>query len=71
LWSRPEAFLDPDVRRGSSIWHLLPASVVERGLHLLGRDLESGAWDRRYGRLREQASLDIGLRIVRSELGRA
>lgn len=48
LWSRPEAHLDPNVRRSSSIWHLLPATVVEPALDRLGRDLESGEWGRRY-----------------------
>jgi SAM-dependent methyltransferase len=69
LWSRPEAHLDPDVRRSSSIWHLLPESVVERGLDRLRRDLDSGAWDRRYGRLRSQAEHDVGVRLLTSELG--
>lgn len=68
LWSRPEAHLDPDVRRASSIWHLLPASVVDSGLRRLGHDLESGAWDRRHGQLRALSTLDIGLRLVTSEL---
>jgi SAM-dependent methyltransferase len=68
LWSRPEAFLDPRVRRGSSIWHLLPAAVAEPALDRLRRDLESGEWDRRYGQLRTQAILDVGLRLVTAEL---
>jgi len=68
LWSRPEAHLDPDVRRSSSIWHLLPAAVVEPALDRLRRDLASGEWDRRYGRLREKDSLDVGLRLVTAEL---
>jgi hypothetical protein len=48
---------------------LLPAPVVERGLDRLRRDLESGEWDRRHGGLRVRASLDVGLRLVRAELG--
>ncbi len=68
LWSRPEAHLDPNVRRSSSIWHLLPPPVVDRGLARLRRDLESGAWDRRHGQLRTQPSLDIGLRLVTAKL---
>lgn len=70
LWDRPEAHLDPDVRRSSSIWHLLPDSVVEAGLDRLRRDLESGAWDRRHGALRTRASLDVGLRLLSAELPR-
>ncbi|MGH2973281.1 MAG: class I SAM-dependent methyltransferase [Solirubrobacterales bacterium] len=68
LWSRPEAFLDPDVRRASSIWHLLPQAVVDCGLERLSRDLESGEWDRRYQELRERPSLDVGLRLVCASL---
>ncbi len=69
LWSRPEAHLDPRVRRASSIWHLLATPVVDRGLERLRRDLESGEWDRRYGALRTQATLDVGVRLVTAELG--
>ena len=68
LWSRPEAHLDPVVRRASSIWHLLPEATVEPALERLRGDLESGEWDRRHGRLRELDSLDVGLRLVRAEL---
>jgi SAM-dependent methyltransferase len=68
LWSRPEAHLDPGVRRASSIWHLLPPSTVDSGLARLREDLESGEWDRRYGQLRAQPALDIGLRLVKAEL---
>lgn len=68
LWSRPEMHLDPDVRRASSVWHLLSPAVVDNGLERLRRDLESGEWDRRYGRLRAQAALDVGLRLITVEL---
>jgi SAM-dependent methyltransferase len=68
LWSRPEAHLDPGVRQASSIWHLLPASVVDSGLDRLRQDLKSGEWDRRYKQLRAQAGLDVGLRLVKAEL---
>lgn len=68
LWSRPEAHLDPRIRRSSSIWHQLPDSIVEPALDRLRRDLERGEWDRRYGALRTQASLDVGLRLVTAEL---
>ncbi len=69
LWGRPEAHLDPRVRRASSIWHLLPEGVVDAGLDRLRRDLENGQWDRRYGHLRTRAELDIGVRLVVAELG--
>ena len=68
LWSRPEAHLDPAVRRASSIWHLLPPPVVDSGLDRLRRDLKTGEWDRRYGQLRTQAALDVGVRLVKAHL---
>ncbi len=68
LWSRPEAHLDPAVRRGSSTWHLLPDSVIDRAIGDLRADLESGAWEERHGDLRGLDSLDVGLRLVRAEL---
>jgi SAM-dependent methyltransferase len=68
LWSRPEAHLDPAVRRASSIWHQLPEAAVADGLGRLRADLESGEWDRRHGELRTRAELDIGLRLLTAEL---
>lgn len=68
LWSRPEAHLDPHVRRASSTWHRLSPAVIETGLDRLRQDLDSGQWDRRYGYLRRQDTLDIGLRLVTAEL---
>lgn len=68
LWSRPEAHLDPDVRRSSSIWHRLPPAVIESGLDRLRYDLDSGEWDRRHGHLRTQATFDVGLRLIKAEL---
>jgi SAM-dependent methyltransferase len=68
LWDRPEWLLDPEVRRASSIWHRMPPEAAEQGLERLRAELEGGQWDEKYGRLRTQAELDIGLRLVREEL---
>jgi len=37
---------------------------AERGIAALRADLESGAWDERYGHLHEAAELDVGMRLV-------
>ena len=66
LWDRPEPHLDPRVRRGSSVWHLMEPEEIERGLAALRADLESGAWDQRYGELRRLPELDVGLRLLSS-----
>lgn len=67
-WGRPEAILDPAVRQASSNWHELSPEATERGVRQLQRDLDTGEWDRRYGHLRSQESLDVGLRLVVAEL---
>jgi hypothetical protein len=67
-WGRPEAYLDPAIRAGTSAWHQLPPHVVDRTLSRLQADLRSGEWDRRYGRLRRRETLDVGLRLVRYEI---
>lgn len=66
-WRRPEAMLDPDVRRGISCFGQLPARVVDEGVARLADDLASGAWDARFGHLRAETSADLGYRIVVAE----
>jgi SAM-dependent methyltransferase len=69
LWDRPEMHLDPEVRRGSSVWHAMDDAEVERGLDALRADLKSRRWDERHGYLREDTpELDLGLRLLVAEL---
>lgn len=42
----------------------MPAEVVARVVDAVGHDLDSGAWDARYGALRGLDSYDVGLRLV-------
>ena len=69
LWARPEMVFDPDVVRPMWVWSRLPEPVRREGLARLAADLESGAWEERNGDLRGRAELDVGLRLVVSELG--
>ncbi len=71
LWARPEQYLDPEVRAGTSIWSQLPPTAGARALERLARDLESGAWDKRYGHLRTTSTWDVGFRLIVAELGDA
>jgi SAM-dependent methyltransferase len=68
LWARPEEYLDPRIRAATSVWHQLPEAVSTRALEQLRRDLDSGAWDERYGYLRTTQQWDVGLRLIRAEL---
>ena len=68
LWARPEQYLDPHVRAATSVWQRLPAEVETRAVAELRRDLESGAWDSRYGHLRTTPEFDVGLRLITAEL---
>jgi SAM-dependent methyltransferase len=68
-WSRPEAYLDPTVRRAMSGLEQLPGGG-ERAIGRLAADLDSGAWDARFGSLRREQTADLGYRIVIAEPAR-
>ncbi len=42
----------------------MDASVVQRVVRGVRRDLESGLWDERHGHLRKLDAFDAGLRLV-------
>jgi SAM-dependent methyltransferase len=63
-YARPEAFLDPAVRRAQSAWGFVAPAAQERAVARLADDLASGAWDARYGALRTQPAFDGSLRLV-------
>jgi SAM-dependent methyltransferase len=61
-WRRPAAYLDPRIRAAmSSFWAL---GDVSDALHRLERDLDSGAWARRYAHLLVRDECDCGYRLV-------
>jgi SAM-dependent methyltransferase len=63
-YARPLAFLDPDVRGSQSGWGFMPAAAVQAGLDRLRADLDSGAWDRRFGALRHQPEFIGSVRLI-------
>lgn len=63
-YGRPERLLDPGARLANSAWSFVDASVGERFVAGLGRDLDSGKWDSKYGHLRTQPQFDGSLRLV-------
>ncbi|HAK53444.1 MAG TPA: hypothetical protein DCM54_16315 [Gammaproteobacteria bacterium] len=68
-WRRPEAYFDPHVRRSISTFNLLDAHLVVETLDLPRSELDSGAWDEKYGQLRNMTELDLGCRILRMTPG--
>ncbi|HWW67209.1 MAG TPA: class I SAM-dependent methyltransferase [Solirubrobacterales bacterium] len=69
LWARPEMLFDDAVVRPMWVWQSISETARREGRRRLAADLKSGAWDESYGYLREKQDLDVGLRLVVSELG--
>jgi SAM-dependent methyltransferase len=61
-WRRPAAYLDATIRSGSSSFWAI--GNAEAGLQNLRRDLETGAWQRRYAELLSLDEYDAGYRLV-------
>jgi SAM-dependent methyltransferase len=68
-WRRPHAYLDPAVQVGMSLFALTPEISLRHGLSRLRADLHSGAWERRHNNLLAQDQLDIGYRLLVTDLG--
>lgn len=66
-WRRPEAYLDPGVRRAISFF--ADPGDIEPQLARLRQDLEDGTWERRNGHLRGESEFDFGYRLVIAEPG--
>jgi SAM-dependent methyltransferase len=64
FWAHPERVLDEAARNATSGFARMDASVVERVVREVRRDLENGAWDERHGHLRKLDAFDAGLRLV-------
>jgi hypothetical protein len=66
-WRRPEAYLDPDVRRAMSGFIQLSPGPADAGLARLAEDLGSGRWESRFGHLRARDEADLGYRLIVGE----
>ncbi len=64
FYGRPEAFLDPSVRRSQSAWTFLEPGVEQRVVASLADDLASGWWDERFGHLRTQPQFVGAVRLI-------
>ncbi|MFB9682830.1 class I SAM-dependent methyltransferase [Amycolatopsis plumensis] len=63
-WRRPEAYLDPAVRRSCSALAQTAPEAVSRGIDRLRADLESGRWQREHAELLELPEWDAGFRLI-------
>jgi SAM-dependent methyltransferase len=64
FWAHPERVLDKRARRATSGFARMSPDVVERVVRSVSDDLQSGAWDKRNGHLRNLTEFDVGLRLV-------
>ncbi|AZM64198.1 MULTISPECIES: methyltransferase domain-containing protein [unclassified Streptomyces] len=67
-WRRPHCYLDPQVRAGISMLAQTGDTALAPGLARLDADLASGRWHSRYAGLRTCDTIDVGYRLVVSEL---
>jgi len=63
-WRRPEAYLRPEVRRGTSVWGRVGPAAEDRAVRALRADLASGRWAERNRQLMDLAAADLGARLV-------
>jgi len=68
FWRRPEAYLNPAVRRGISVFAQLSRDEITRGLRRLAADLESGRWAAMHGDLKAMSELHLGYYLVVARL---
>ncbi|QKV78476.1 class I SAM-dependent methyltransferase [Amycolatopsis sp. Hca4] len=63
-WRRPEAYLDPAVRRSCSALAQTSPEAVARGIARLRADLESGHWQADHAELLDLPEWDAGFRLI-------
>jgi SAM-dependent methyltransferase len=63
-WRRPRAVLDPAVWGPMSAVSLISPADRAAGMSRLRADLDSGAWERRWGHLLGLAELDLGYSVA-------
>lgn len=63
-WRRPEAYLQPAVRQGTSVWSVLGSEVETRAVKALDDDLVSGDWQARNHTLLTLQEAELGARLL-------
>ncbi|MPZ72739.1 MAG: methyltransferase domain-containing protein [Nitriliruptorales bacterium] len=66
-WRRPEAYLDEQVRRCTSVWGRLGRNLEARAVAALAADLVTFVWHDRNSDLLELSEIDLGARLLVGE----
>ncbi|MFC8513374.1 methyltransferase domain-containing protein [Streptomyces sp. NPDC057257] len=64
FWRRPDAYLDPRVRAGISLFAQTGEDALAPGLAALRDDLATGRWHERHAGLFTLDSMDVGYRLL-------
>jgi SAM-dependent methyltransferase len=64
FWRRPDAYLDPTVQAGMSLFAKTDKALLRPGLTRLAADLASGRWHDEHAELLDLDELDLGYRLV-------
>jgi ubiquinone/menaquinone biosynthesis C-methylase UbiE len=64
FWARPEAYLDPQLRAGMSVFALMDPVIVDSAMARLRADLDDGTWARRNAELFDLEELDAGYQLL-------
>ncbi|MGW3563202.1 methyltransferase domain-containing protein [Streptomyces sp. NPDC000941] len=67
-WRRPEAYLDPQVRAGVSLFAQTGEDTIAPGLARLADDLATGRWHTRHAELLALDTFDVGYRLLVADL---
>lgn len=67
FWRRPEAYLEPSVRAGVSVFAQLTSAEVDRAIEALGADLQTGTWHENHRSLLTASELDLGYYVIVAE----
>ncbi|MFC8668804.1 class I SAM-dependent methyltransferase [Streptomyces sp. NPDC057199] len=68
FWRRPEAYLDPQVRAGISLFAQTSDTVIQPGLARLSEDLSCGQRHQRHAHLLDRDTPDAGHRLLVADL---
>jgi SAM-dependent methyltransferase len=66
-WRRPEAYLDPEVRAGISVFSRVSSDAVDRAIDALRADLRDGRWQKRHRELLSMDELHLGYYVITAE----